>query len=87
MKPNYDRLVAAELRAEAGRQRLAATTIAARAGLSVVVVRRRLRGDVHIHFDQLDELARAMGTTGRAIQARALDVLDGPRPTARERIS
>lgn len=86
--PTYDRLVAAELRAEAGRRRMPATSVAERAGLPVATVRRRLRGEGHIHFDQLDAIARALGSTGRAIEARALNVLDDRRiASRRERVA
>lgn len=86
--PTYDRLVAAELRAEAARRRMPATVIAGRAALPLATVRRRMRGEGHIHFDQLDAIARAMGTTARAIQTRALDVADVPRAASRrERVA
>lgn len=58
---NTGRAVAAEVRAEMARQRMTATKLSRRMGVTDMWLSRRLRGDVGITIDELDEIARALG--------------------------
>lgn len=55
------RRVAGEIRAEMARQRVAGTKLSRRMGVTDMWLSRRLRGDVGITMDELDEIARALG--------------------------
>lgn len=54
-------LVAAEIRAELGRQRMSQTELADALGMPVATLRRRLNAEIVIDVNELWAMARALG--------------------------
>ncbi len=55
--------VAAQIRAELGRQQLSQAALARRIGWTTATVSRRLRGVQQLSVQDVEDIARALGTT------------------------
>lgn len=74
--------VAGELRAALGRQGRSRRWLAERSGLPLTSVARWVRGDATVGLDELDVLARALGTTAPRLVLEAARAMARPRPAA-----
>jgi transcriptional regulator with XRE-family HTH domain len=76
--PNVSRLIAAEVRAEMGRQGVSKHQLATRLGVSDVWIGRRLKVDstVQITLEEVEQMAEALGVSSQRLLAAWLPRLD-----------